>query len=181
MSAAGAQAQLACRFQEGQRLDVAHGAADFAQGHVVAFRATADVVLDFIGDVRDHLHGLAQVLAAAFLADHRFVDLAGGEVVHLFHAGGDEALVVAEVEVGFSAVIGNEDFTVLHGAHRAGIDVDVRVQLEHGDFEAARFEDRGEGGGGYPFTKGRHNATGDEDIFGHCGSVPNGTCGKLKL
>src|SRR5450830_27846 len=166
--AASAQAQLTCCFQEWQRLDIADGAADFAQGHIVAFCATTDVVLDFIGDVWNHLHGFAQIFAAAFLADHRFIDLAGGEVIHLFHAGGNEALVVAEVEVGFGPVVGNENFTVLHRAHRARIDVDIRVELEHGDFKAARFEDRGERGGGNPFSKGRHNATSDEDKFGHC-------------
>ena len=166
--AAGAQAQLTRRFQEWQRFDIADGAADFAQGHVVAFGATADVILDFIGDMRNHLHGLAQIFAPAFLADHRFIDLASGEVIHLFHAGGDEALVVTEVEVGFGPVVGDEYFTVLHRAHRARIDVDIRVELEHGDFKAARFEDRGEGGGGNPFSKGRHNATSDEDKFGHC-------------
>jgi len=166
--AAGAQAQLASRFQERQGLDIADGAADFAQGHVVAFGATADVILDFIGDMWNHLHRLAQIFAAAFLADHRFIDLAGGEVIHLFHAGGDEALVVAEVEVGFGPVVSDKHFTVLHRAHGARIDVDIRVELEHGDFKAARFKDRGERGGGNPFTKGRHNATSDEDKFGHC-------------
>jgi hypothetical protein len=33
--------------------------------------------------VRDDLHGLAQVVAAAFLLEHALVDLAGGEVVGL--------------------------------------------------------------------------------------------------
>jgi len=54
-----------------------------------------------------------------------------------------EALVVAQVEVGLGAVLGNEHLPVLEGAHRAGIDVDVRVELEESDFDAARFENRG--------------------------------------
>jgi hypothetical protein len=37
--------------------------------------------LDLVGDVRDHLHGLAEVVAAALLGDDGVVDLAGGEVV----------------------------------------------------------------------------------------------------
>jgi hypothetical protein len=109
-------------------------------------RAALDVVLDLVGDVRDDLHGLAEVVAAAFLLEHRLIDLAGGEVVHLAHAGGDEALVVAQVEVGLGAVVGDEHLAVLERRHRARIHVDVRIELDEGDFEAPRFEDRGEGG-----------------------------------
>src|ERR1051325_4885881 len=35
---------------------------------------------DLVGDVRDDLHGVAEVLAAALLGDHLGVDLAGGDV-----------------------------------------------------------------------------------------------------
>ena len=72
-----------------------------------------DPALDFVGDVRDHLHGAAEVVAAALLADHALVDLAGGEVVALAHPHVDEALVVAEVEVGLGAVLGDEHLAVL--------------------------------------------------------------------
>ena len=43
--------------------------------------AGADVRLDLVGDVRNHLHRLAEVLAAPLLLDDRVVDAAGGEVV----------------------------------------------------------------------------------------------------
>jgi hypothetical protein len=145
------EAHLAHGFQEGQRLDVAHGAADFDDGHVHRVRradagAALDEFLDLVGDVRDDLHGLAQVVAAALLFEHALVDLAGGEVVGLLHARFDEALVVAQVEVGFGAVVGHEHFAVLERRHGARIDVDVRVELDEGDFEAPRFEDRCKGG-----------------------------------
>ncbi len=152
--AARAQAQLARRFQEGQRFDVADGAADLDDRHFIAFGAAMDVILDLIGDMGNHLHGLAEVFAAALLADHGFVDLAGGEVVGLLHPGRDEALVVAQVQVGLGAVVGDEHFAVLERAHGARIDVNVRIELEQGDFEAARFEDGGQGSGGDPFAKG---------------------------
>ena len=48
-----------------------------------------DAVLDFVGDVRDHLHGLAEVFAAAFVGQDRLVDLAAGEIV----GSGEHALV----------------------------------------------------------------------------------------
>jgi len=112
--------------------------------------------------VRDDLHGAAEVVAAALLADHALVDLAGGGVVPAPHPGGLEALVMAEIQVGFGAILGHEHLPVLERAHGARIHVDVRVQLDVGDFDAARFEDRGEGGGGYPLTQGRNYATSNE-------------------
>jgi hypothetical protein len=103
--------------------------------------------------VRDHLHRAAEVVASALLLDHRLVDLAGGEVVPAAHLRALEALVVAQVEVGLGAVLGDEHLAVLERRHRPGIDVDVRVQLDVGDADAARFEDRGEGGGGDAFPQ----------------------------
>ena len=39
-----------------------------------------DAVLDLVGDVRDHLHRAAEVVAAALAPDHGVVDRAGGHV-----------------------------------------------------------------------------------------------------
>ena len=93
--------------------------------------------LDLVGDVRNHLHGLAQELAAPLLVDHRQVDLAGGVVRVARQRAVGEPLVVAQVEVGLAAVVQHVDFAVLVGAHRAGIDVDVRVELLHPHPQAA--------------------------------------------
>src|SRR5262249_36344176 len=78
-----------------------------------------------------------------------------------------EALVVAEVEVGLRAVLGHEHLAVLERRHRAGIDVDVRVQLDVGDADAARFEDRGEGSGGDAFPQRGNYTACYKDILGH--------------
>ena len=77
-------------------------------------------VLDLVGDVGDDLDGLAEVVAAALFGDDLLVDAAGGEVVIAGEMGVGEAFVVAEVEVGLGAVVGDEDFAVLEGRHGAG-------------------------------------------------------------
>ena len=51
-----------------------------------------------------------------------------------------EAFVMAEVEIGFGAVVGNENFAVLKRRHRAGIDVEVRIEFDQSHVQAARFE-----------------------------------------
>ncbi|MPM92617.1 hypothetical protein SDC9_139752 [bioreactor metagenome] len=106
------------------------------------------LVLDLIGDVRDHLDGVAEVLTAALLGDHRGIDLAGGDVRVGIEVAVEEALVVADVEVGLGAVLGDEDLTVLERVHRAGIHVDVRIQLLHRDAESAGDQKAAETRGG---------------------------------
>jgi hypothetical protein len=73
-----------------------------------------------------------------------------------------EALVVAEVEVGLGAVVGDEHLAVLERAHGARIDVDVRIELDHGDLEAAGLEDGAERGGGDALAQRGNDAAGDE-------------------
>ena len=135
-------AELADRLEEGQRLDVADRAADLGDDDVAIRRlpGAAHAVLDLVRDVRDHLHGRAQVLAAALLADHRVPDGAGRVVRGRAQVLVDEALVVADVEIGLGAVLGDEDLAVLERAHRPRVDVDVRVELQHADLEAARLQ-----------------------------------------
>ena len=168
--AAELDAELANGFEERQRLDVADRAADFHHADVGIAGAELDGALDLVGDVRDHLHGGAEVVAAALLGDHAFVDAAGGEIAVAAGGGAHEALVVAEVEVALGAVIGDEHFAVLERAHGARIHVDVRVELDHGDLETAGFEDGAQRCGGDAFPQRGNDATGDEHKSGHEGA-----------
>ena len=43
---------------------------------------------------------------------------------------------MAQVEIGFGAVFGDEDFPMLERAHRPGIHIEVRIQLEDGNVVA---------------------------------------------
>ena len=121
--------ELADGLQEGQALDVAHGAADLHDDDVHARRHLADRRLDLVGDVGDHLHRAPEVVAAPLLLDDGAVDLARGDVVVPGHPRGREALVVAEVEVRLAPVVGDIDLAVLIRAHGPGVHVDVRIQL----------------------------------------------------
>ena len=55
-----------------------------------------------------------------------------------------EALVMAEVEVGLGAVVGDEHLAVLVGRHRARIDVEIGVELAQPHRIAARLQQRAE-------------------------------------
>ena len=129
--------ELTNRLEEREGLDVADGAADLDDDDIVLGRHAAHRGLDLIRDVRNHLHRRAEVLAAALFRDDVLVDAAGGDVVRLRERPVDEALVVAEIEIGLGAVVGDEHFAVLERRHRARIDVDVRIELEHGHAQSA--------------------------------------------
>jgi len=57
-----------------------------------------------------------------------------------------EAFVVAKVEVGFSAIVGDKDFPVLERRHGAGIDVEVGIELHQVHGQPAAFEEAANGG-----------------------------------
>jgi hypothetical protein len=95
-----------------------------------------DTALDLVGDVGNDLDRLAEEVASAFLVDHAAVDRPGGGVGVLVQVLVDEAFVVAEIEIGLTAVVGDEHLPVLERVHGARVDVDVGVQLLHGDAES---------------------------------------------
>ena len=167
--------ELANRLEEGQRLDIADRAADLHHADVGIPGAQADAMLDLVGDVRDHLHGRAEVVAAPFLADHALVDPAGGEVAVPRAGGAHEALVVPEIEIGLGAVVSDEHLAVLERAHRARVDVDVRVELDQRDLEAAGLEDCAERCGCNSLAQRGHHSAGHADELCHWEPPPLGT------
>src|SRR5581483_9912302 len=154
-----------------QAFDIANGAADLDNRKVEALGGLADAPLDLVGDVRDDLHGGAEIVAAALLLDHRVVNLAGGAVVAPAHPGFEKALVVAEVEIGLGAIVGDKDLAVLERAHRPRIHVDVGVHLEQGDPQPASLEQRAERGRRQSLAQRGNHAAAYEDEFGLAGAL----------
>ena len=68
--------QLTNGFHERRTLNVTDGTANLSDDEVVMIFLTEQfhVALDFIGDMRNHLNGLTQVITATFLVDDGFVD-----------------------------------------------------------------------------------------------------------
>src|SRR5690606_22727208 len=144
----------------------ADGAADLGDDDVdLRTGHGPDPVLDLVGDVWDHLDGVAQVVAAPLLGDDAGVDLTGGHVGRPDQVDVEEALIVADVEVGLGAVVGDEDLPVLEGVHGSRIDVQVRIQLLHGDPQTACREQIAQTGCSEPLAQGRYDAPGDENVL----------------
>ena len=159
------------RFQEGEALDVSHRPPHLHDDHIRlrVLRRAEDLFLDHVGDVRDHLHGRPQVVAAALARDYLLVDLPGRHIGSHRQVLVDEALVVTEVEVGLRAVVGDEDLTVLVGAHRPGVDVQVRVELLQGDGEVAGLQDVPDRRRSDSFAERGDDTAGDKNVLRHRG------------
>jgi hypothetical protein len=91
------------------------------------------MVLYGVGDMGDDLYGRAQVFALSFLVKHLPIYFPGGYAVVFAEVFVYKAFVMAQVQVGFRAVLGNENLAVLEGAHGAGVNVNVRVKFLDGD------------------------------------------------
>jgi hypothetical protein len=172
LAAGAVLTELADRLEERQPLDIAHGAADLAQLEIDLVLAHGQEILDLVGDVRDHLDGLAEIVAAAFLFQHVGIDPPRRDGIGA--PGGDpgEAFVVAEVEVGFRTVVGDEDLAMLKGRHRAGIDVQVGVELPQPDGKAAGLQQGAKRGRCEALAEAGNDAAGDEDVACHAGGPP---------
>jgi len=49
---------------------------------------------------------------------------------------------VAQIEIGLGTIIGDENLAMLIGRHRAGIDIQIRVELAQPDLVSARLQER---------------------------------------
>src|SRR5215510_340285 len=115
----------------------------------------------------DYLDGLPEIITAALLLDYRKIDAAGSPVVRLRKVRVGETFVMAEVQIGFRAVISDKDLTVLERRHGSRIDIDIGVKLDERHAQAARFQQRANRGRRQTFTQARNHTTGYEDVFWH--------------
>src|SRR5262245_21324992 len=78
---------------------------------------------------------------------------------------------MTKVEVGFGAIICDEDLTVLVRGHRSRIDVEIGIQLLQTHLVAARLQQRTESRGCETLAKRGNHAAGDENVPRH-GTYP---------
>ncbi len=90
--------------------------------------------------MRDDLHRAAKVAALTLAIQHAPENFTRGHRGLLIQRLVDKALVVAEIQVGLRAVVRDEDFAMLVWTHRAGVDVEIRVELLVFDLQPALLE-----------------------------------------
>src|SRR5215468_10068817 len=160
---------LANRFEKRQRFNVADRAADL-DNHDVGLTVDSNLanrVFDLVRDVRDDLDCLAKIIAAALFFDHFAVDTTRSPVVRLRQVRMCEPFVVPEVEIRFRAVVSDEDFAVLERRHRAGVDVQIWVELDERHVQPARFEQSADRRRCQALTKAGYHAASYENVLWH--------------
>jgi hypothetical protein len=96
-----------------------------------------DASLDLTGHMRDYLYRATEEVPSPFRGNYRAVDLAGRNTGCRSQLDVDEPLVVAQIQVSLSTVLGDKDLAVLVGGHGPGVDVQVGVQLLDSDGDVA--------------------------------------------
>ena len=108
---------------------------------MVFFAQEFDVSFYFVGNMRHHLNRFAQIVAAPFFIDYRFVNPSRGERIGFSSFDVGKPLVMPEVEIGFHTVYRNITFAVLVRIERARVDVDVGVELLNGNVISSCLEE----------------------------------------
>ena len=152
--------QLADGLDKRQRLDVAYCTANLGDDKVILARGTQQlhVALNLIGDVRDNLDRLAQIIATALLVDDALIDASGGDVIGAGGLDVGETLVVSQIQVGLVTVNRHVALTVLIGVQRTRVNVDVGVKLLARHAIAAREQQSGNAGCDNTLAQRRHHA-----------------------
>jgi hypothetical protein len=96
--------------------------------------------------VRNHLHGLAEIIATPLLQNHCLVNLPAGQVVMPGEDAVGEALVVTEIKISLRTVVENINLAVLERVHCPGIDIQVGIKLLENNPQPTCFEQRAERG-----------------------------------
>lgn len=78
-----------------------------------------------------------------------------------------ESLIVAEIKVGFRAVVGDEDLAMLIRAHSAGVNVEIGVEFLVFHAQTALLQKSAERGCAYSLAQPRHDSACYEYILHH--------------
>ena len=156
-------AHLSDRFDKGQRLDITHGPANFAQDEIKAVNVGQREFLDRVGDVRNDLHRRAEIISAPLLRDNALIDATRGDIVRLFRGNAGKAFIMAEIQIGLRPIVGHIDFAVLIRRHRSGIDVQIGIKFANTDSVAARLKECRKRRRHQTFAKRGNHAAGNEN------------------
>ena len=134
--------ELTNRLEERLGLDIADRTTNLDDGDTILALVIRmiEITLDLVRDVWDDLDGMTLILTVTLLVEDGPVHLTGGDIAPVIQGLVDETLVMTEIEVGLRTIIRDENLTMLNRVHRTRIDVDVRIELLHGNLIAARLQ-----------------------------------------
>ena len=146
--------QLTHGLKKRQRLNVTSSTTNLDNRHVKTGSTFIDLQFDLVSNMRDDLNGSPQILSTTLFIEHVLIDATSTEAVFTSQTGANKTLVMAQIQIGFSAVFRDEHFAMLIRAHGTGIDVDIRIHLDQRHLEATGIKQRRKRCGGNTLAKG---------------------------
>jgi hypothetical protein len=170
--------QLAHRLNEGRALNISYGTAQLDDAHIRCLVRVVDrdacnalnPVLDRVCEVGDNLHSTSKVITATLAFNDVLVDLASRNVVLTRQSDVEVALVVSEIEIDLTAIVQDEDFTVLRRCHSSGINVHVRIDLDARNLETNGLEQQSGGRGNDALSNAGDDSSRYQNILHRSGS-----------
>ena len=95
--------------------------------------------------MRNDLNGAAQIISLSLLGDDGIIDLPGGVIIFLRRLDSRITLVVPQIEIRLSSVIGHVDFPMLEWIHGSRVHVDVGIELEKIDLQPPELKQGSDG------------------------------------
>jgi hypothetical protein len=151
-----------------QDFEVSNGSSDFSDNYISVIGSnTTDPALDFVGDMRNYLNSLSQVITASLSGQNGLINRSCSCIRTTSEILVNETLVVAKVKVSLATIVCHKHFTVLKRVHRARVNVDVRVKFLHCDAQAAHLQQTTKRRSSETLTEGTCNATCHEYVLWH--------------
>ena len=160
-------AELADRLKKRQALNVAYRAANFDQHKIDPVIAFQHKFFDVICNVRNDLHGRAQIIAAPLSGYNILIDTSRGNIILPVGGAPCKALVMAKIKISLRPVISNENFAMLRRAHRARIYIEVGIKFTQAYCITASLKQGAKSCRRKPLAQRGHHAAGDENIASH--------------
>lgn len=159
-------------FHEWHSLDITDRAAQLDDAHfrldVLLDRLLSDPLNPFLDRIRNvwhHLNCFSKVITDTLPVDDRFINLAGRYVVVSVQHNVQEAFVVSQIKINLAAIVEHEYFTVLVRRKCPRINIDVRIDLDRRDTDAARVQKRTERAGNNTLANAANHATGHKNVL----------------
>lgn len=116
----GTSLQLTHGFNEGSTLNITNRTTQFNNAYICALiciinrnsRNSLNPVLDCVCEMRHNLDSFPEIVATTLTFDYVLIYLSGGDVILASKCDVEIALVVAKVEVDFTAIVEDKNFTM---------------------------------------------------------------------
>ena len=168
---------LSYRLQERLTLYIARRAA-YLGHYYVSVGLLAHAVYKFfylIGDMRDYLHGFAEIIAVALFIEYVPIYLTRRKIGILIELYINKSLIVSKIEICLRSVLRDVHFSVFQRIHSAGVYVDVRIELLRHYLQSSGFEQSAEARHSDTLAKSRYNSSCHKYIFRHTSTSPSYT------